>query len=78
MVHAKFLRRCNPEDVWDNAHDVQESASVSDGDSDADFHVVARNIPPDVLLDSSSNGAAPSPQQHYNIACAIFSCFALC
>ena len=24
VVHAKFLRRCNPEEVWDNAHDVQE------------------------------------------------------
>ena len=64
VVHAKFLRRCNPEEVWDNAHDVQESTSVSDSDSDADFHVVARNIPPDVLADSSSNGAPPSPPQY--------------
>ena len=61
---SKFLRRCNPEEVWDNAHDVQESTSVSDSDSDADFHVVARNIPPDVLADSSSNGAPPSPPQY--------------
>ena len=61
VVHAKFLRKCNPEEVWDNAHDVQESNSVSDSDSDADFHVVARNIPPDVLADLSSNGAPPSP-----------------
>ena len=64
VVHAKFLRKCNPEEVWDNAHDVQESNSVSDSDSDADFHVVARNIPPDVLADSSSNGAPPSPPQY--------------
>ena len=64
VVHAKFLRKCNPEEVWDNAHDVQESTSVSDSDSDADFHVVARNIPPDVLADSSSNGAPPSPPQY--------------
>ena len=35
---------------------VQESASVSDSDSDVEFHVVARGIPPDVLVDSFLNG----------------------
>ena len=35
---------------------VQESASVSDSDSDAEFHVVARGNLPDVLVDSFLNG----------------------
>ena len=35
---------------------VQEFASVSDSDSDADFHAVARGISPDVLVDYFLNG----------------------